>query len=64
MFQRDRFQDYDEVVDIITMSEMIYMGKNACYKLLRDKKIKGVRNGKKWLTTKSNIEEFLERVSD
>ncbi len=63
MFERDRFQEYDEVIDVNTMSEMLHMGKNACYKLLRDNKVKSFRNGKKWMTTKSNIERFLSDIS-
>ena len=55
------FHEYNDVVDVETMRQMLGgIGKNTAYKLLSEQIIKSKKIGRKYLIPKANIIKFLE----
>lgn len=54
------FNDYPEVISIDTLQEILHIGRNAAYSLLKEGKIKTIKVGKKYIIPKKSIIEFLE----
>ncbi len=53
------FREYDDVVSVEDVMQMLHVGRSAVYKLLNEEKIKTVRIGKKFIIPKRSIIEFL-----
>lgn len=54
------FNDYPEVISIDNLQEILHIGRNAAYSLLKEGKIKTIKIGKKYIIPKKSIIEFLE----
>ena len=52
-------EQYNEILTIDELCEILMIGKNLAYRLLTEKKIKAFRIGKKWKITKTSVENFL-----
>lgn len=52
-------EQYDDVLTLDEARELLKIGTNAIYKLLNSGKLKGFRNGKRWLIPKKAIEMFI-----
>lgn len=50
---------YDDIITIDELCEILMIGKNLAYRLLADRKIKAFRIGKKWKIPKSSVEKFI-----
>ena len=50
------FENYSDLVSIEELCEMLFIGKNVAYELLRRKKIKAFRIGRLW---KRSVEEYI-----
>ena len=53
---------YNETTDLITIEDMcniLLIGRNSAYRLLKSKKIKAFRIGKVWKIPMSPIDEFI-----
>ncbi|MCX4327723.1 MAG: helix-turn-helix domain-containing protein [Lachnospiraceae bacterium] len=53
---------YNETTDLITIEDMcniLLIGRNSAYRLLKSKKIKAFRIGKVWKIPMSAIDEFI-----
>lgn len=50
---------YDDIITIDELCEILMIGKNLAYRLLTDKKIKAFRIGKKWKIPKSSVEKYI-----
>lgn len=50
---------YDEIITIDELCDILMIGKNLAYRLLIEKKIKAFRIGKKWRIPKSSVEQFI-----
>lgn len=57
------FEEYNDVVTVPEMCQMLIIGINNAYKLLENGDIKGFRNGKNWRIPKIAVEEYLYRVT-
>lgn len=57
------FEEYNDIVTVPEMSQMLMIGINNSYKLLESGEIKGFRNGRNWRVPKMAIEEYILRVS-
>lgn len=55
------FNEYDDMVTIDELCEMLRIGKNKAYELLRSGKIKGFRAGRLWMIPKESVIEFIHR---
>jgi len=50
---------YEEILTIDDLCEILMIGKNLAYQLLTEKKIKAFRIGKKWKIPKISVENFI-----
>ena len=55
------FSEYGDIVSIDDVMKMLRIGRSNVYKLLREKEIKCVRIGVKYIIPKKSIIEFIER---
>ena len=57
---REMFKDYPDVVIPDDLQEMLHIGRNSVYELLRNKTIKSIKVGKKYIIPKSSVINFLQ----
>lgn len=50
---------YEDIITIDELCEILMIGKNSAYRLLTENKIKAFRIGKKWKIPKSSVEKFI-----
>ncbi len=55
------FNDYDDILTIEDMCEILKVGKNNAYKLLNQGNIKAFRNGKNWRIPRKSVTEYVEK---
>lgn len=55
------FNEYSDVITVEELCEMLRIGRNTAYELLRCGKIRALRLGRKWIISKGAVEEFLAR---
>ena len=55
------FKDYDDIITVDELCEILKIGKNGAYELLNSGQIKAVRIGRIWKITKRAVEEFMFR---
>ena len=53
------FQNYPDVVTIEQLMQMLNIGKNKAYELIKNKRIQTVRIGKKYIIPKVAVIQFL-----
>lgn len=56
----DMFSEYEDIVSVDDVMKMLHIGRSNVYKLLREKEIKCVRVGVKYIIPKKSIIEFIE----
>jgi len=54
------FEKYPDIITIQELCEMLHIGKDKAYVLLRTELIKSVRIGKKFIIPKKSVIEFLQ----
>ena len=57
------FNEYDDVITIDELCEMLKIGKNSAYKLLQSGKIKSFKNGRVWRICKQSVQDFLININ-
>lgn len=53
------FDSYPDVVSVEEIQQMLRIGKNAVYQLLKDGTIKSIKVGKRYIVPKKYIIDFL-----
>ena len=53
------FDSYPDVVSVEEIQQMLRIGKNAVYALLKDGEIKSIKVGKRYIVPKKYVAEFL-----
>ena len=53
------FESYDELITVEEMQQLLGIGKNTAYQLLKENKIKCFRIGRIWKIPKKSVEEFI-----
>ena len=53
------FNEYSDVITIDELCEMLRIGRNKAYELLRSGKIKAFRCGRLWIISKDAVVEFV-----
>ena len=53
------FTEYDEILTVTDVAEILYTGRNTIYELLASGDLKGFRIGKSWRIPKQNLEEYI-----
>lgn len=57
------FDQYNDIITIEEMAEMLVIGKNQAYKLLQNNNVKGYRNGRIWRIPKQAIIEYIVQIT-
>lgn len=57
------FTEYPDVVTIDDIMEMLHVGKNTAYGLVKDGLIKSIRRGDRYIVPKACVIEFLQTAS-
>ncbi len=52
-------EQYDEIITIDELCEILLIGKNLAYRLLTEEKIKAFRIGKKWKIPREAVREYI-----
>ena len=53
------FSNYDEVLTVSDVAEILYVGRNTVYELLNSGALEGFRIGKTWRIPKVNLERYI-----
>ena len=53
-----------ELLTVEEIMEILYLGKNTVYDLLRSGELKGIRFGRVWRVPKESIREMIERKTN
>lgn len=57
------FAEYPDVVTPDDLQTMLKIGRNSVYDLLKNKLIKSIRVGKKYIIPKENVIDFLKTAT-
>ena len=57
------FSNYDDVLTVSDVAEILYVGRNTVYELLNSEELKGFRIGKTWRVTKESLVSFISERS-
>lgn len=57
------FEQYNDLVTVEDLCEMLYIGKNAAYKLLLSGQLKAFRYNRVWKIPKQGVIEYIIRES-
>lgn len=60
---KEVFADYPDVITVDDMQEMLHIGRNTAYQLLRDHRVQSIKVGKKYIIPKSSVIDFLRKTS-
>ncbi len=63
MNNKEIFAEYPDVVTPDDLQTMLKIGRNSVYDLLRNKLIKSIRVGKKYIIPKENVIDFLKTAT-
>ncbi len=56
-------EQYDDVISVKELCEILRIGRNRAYELLQTNQIKGFQMGRPWKVPKVAVEEFLKNNS-
>ncbi len=57
-------ENYGELITLDQLQEILSIGRNTAYDLLRTKKIKAIKIGKLWRIPKKSIEEYITDIME
>ena len=63
MSNKEIFAEYPDVVTPYDLQTMLKIGRNSVYDLLKNKLIKSIRVGKKYIIPKENVIDFLKTAT-
>ena len=52
--------NYDDLLTVDELCELLHIGKNSAYRLLENGEIRAMKSGRKWLVSKISVIEYLE----
>lgn len=55
------FKDYPDVVTVEQVSEMLHIGQVLAYRLVRSGEIKSRKVGRRYIITKQNVIDFVNK---
>ncbi len=56
---KDIFKNYPDVVTVEDLQNMLHIGRNTAYGILKDGAIKTIKVGKKYIIPKQSVIEFI-----
>lgn len=63
MNNKEIFAEYPDVVTPDDLQTMLKIGRSSAYDLLKNKLIKSIRGGKKYIIPKENVIDFLKTAT-
>ena len=57
-------ENYGELITLDRLQEILSIGRNTAYDLLRTKKIKAIKIGKLWRIPKKSIEDYITDIME
>lgn len=55
------FEEYNDIITIDELCEMLRIGRNKAYELLRSGKISSFREGKLWIISKEAVIDYIRK---
>ena len=56
---QDIFKDYPDVITVEDLQNMLHIGRNTAYGILKDGAIRTIKIGKKYIIPKQSVIEFI-----
>ena len=61
---KEIFAEYDEILSIEDVMEILHIGKNSVYSLLKSNEIRNIRVGKRYIVPKQSIINFIAAITE
>ncbi|MEE1358156.1 MAG: helix-turn-helix domain-containing protein, partial [Clostridia bacterium] len=58
------FTEYDEILSIEDVMEILHIGKNSVYSLLKSNEIRNIRVGKRYIVPKQSVINFITAITE
>ena len=55
-----QLNDYEDVLEVEDVQEILHIGKSAVYTLCKEQKLKSFKIGRTWKIPKTSVSEFIE----
>lgn len=55
------FSNYDEILTVADVCEILYIGRNTAYALLSEGKVRSFQIGRTWRIPRQSLEEYILR---
>lgn len=59
-----RIEDLDEVITVEELARVMKVGRNSAYAMVRENRIKSIKNGTRYLIPKQSVIDFLNQSTD
>ena len=56
------YNDFDEMLSIDEVAQILYCGRNTVYRLLKEQKIHGFKIGSVWKIPAGAVREYISRM--
>lgn len=61
---KEIFAEYDEILSIEDVMEILHIGKNSVYSLLKSNEIQNIRVGKRYIVPKQSVINFIAAITE
>lgn len=61
---KEIFAEYDEILSIEDVMEILHIGKNSVYSLLKSNEIRNIRVGKRYIVPKQSVINFIKAITE
>lgn len=61
---QELFSEYDDILSIKDVMDMLHIGKNTVYSLLRNNEIRNLKIGKRYIIPKQSVINFITAVTE
>ena len=61
---KEIFAEYDEIFSIEDVMEILHIGKNSVYSLLKSNEIRNIRVGKRYIVPKQSVINFIAAITE
>ena len=61
---KEMFTEYDEILSIEDVMEILHIGKNSVYSLLKSNEIRNIKVGKRYIVPKQSVINFITAITE
>lgn len=61
---KEMFTEYDEILSIEDVMEILHIGKNSVYSLLKSNEIRNIRVGIRYIVPKQSVINFITAITE